>query len=251
MNKYVIPNLKKACSVLKLLAKEPKGLTMNEMGGRLDIPRTTLLRILSTLKDEEMVTARDRKYFLGLALIHLGSKALEKVSLRKVALPVLKELSQETRETAHLAVRAEDRALLIEVCDSPHPVRVASRSGTLADIHCSATGKVFLAYQVKDLAEFLDGKTLEARTPTTLTTIKELERDGELVRSRGYALDEEEYSEGVRCLAAPVRDAFGRVVAAIGITASVSTFTKKRIPSVAKQVMGAAHRISADLGDRG
>lgn len=248
MDKYIIPNLRNACRVLKLLSRERSGKTLAAVTRELEIPRTTALRILTTLHAEDMVSLVGKDYVLGTALIQLGIRALESVDVRTVAIPVLQDLSSETRETSHLAVLSGDRALLLEVCDSPHPVRVASRPGTLTDVHCSATGKVFLAYQVTDLREFLNGKPLASRAPNTLTTVEELEREVLAIRDRGYAVDEEEYAEGVRCLAAPVRNSYGEVVAAVGITASTASFTRRRIKSVAGTVMGAADRISTALG---
>jgi DNA-binding IclR family transcriptional regulator len=248
MDKYVIPNLKNACRVLKRLTEEPGGMSVAEVTRQLKIPRTTALRILHTLRGEGMVDLHERNYRLGPELIRLGARALEGVDVRTAAIPVLAQLANETRETSHLAVRSGDKALLLEVCDSPHPVRVASRPGTLTDIHCSATGKVLLAYQVDDLHALLGGKELVARTPNSRTTIEGLEEEIRRVRECGYAIDEEEYSPGVRCLAAPIRDSLGAIVAAIGITAGTSSFTKRRIKSVARTVIAAAERVSATLG---
>ncbi len=246
--KYIIPNLRNACRVLRLLSREGSGMPLATIARSLEIPRTSALRILTTLHAESMVDQVDRSYVLGPALIRLGTRALENLDVRTIAIPVLQELSHETVETSHLAVPTGDAALLLEVCDSPHPVRVASRPGTLADIHCSATGKVFLAHRVEDLVRFLDGRELVRRTPNTLTTLEELSAEAERIRERGYAIDEQEYREGIRCLAAPIRDALGEVVAAIGITASTTSFTRRRIKAVARTVRSAAERISTTLG---
>ncbi|MFH0947084.1 MAG: IclR family transcriptional regulator [Planctomycetota bacterium] len=248
MTKYIIPNLRNACRVLTLLSEQRAGLPLADIARRLEIPRTTALRIATTLTAEGIVEQVGRRYVLGPMLIQLGTRAMENLDLRTIAIPVLRELSRETQETAHLAVPAGDKALLLEVCDSPLPVRVASRPGTLADIHCSATGKVFLAFRHDDLAEFLEGKELIRRTENTRTTVEQQQEEAERTRERGYAVDNEEYSLGVRCLAAPVYDSFGKVVAAIGITASTSSFSKRLIPAVARSVTTAASSISKTLG---
>lgn len=248
MEKYIIPSLRNACRVLKLLTEEGAGMALAEIGRRLEIPRTTALRILSTLHAEGMVDQRGREYVLGADLIRLGARALDGVDVREAAIPVLRDLSRETEETAHLAIRSGDKALLLEVCDSPHPVRVASRPGTLADIHCSATGKVLLAFQFASVRELLDGVELEARTPRTMTSVEALEEESRRVREAGFAVDEEEYSPGVRCLAAPIRNSFGEVIAAVGITASTTSFTRRRIKPVSRSVMAAAERISRTMG---
>lgn len=248
MTKYIIPNLRNACRVLRLLSEQGAGLPLAEITRRLEIPRTTALRIVTTLSVEGMVEQAGKSFVLGPSLIQLGTRALENLDLRTIAIPVLRELSQRTQETAHLAVPTGDKALLLEVCDSPLPVRVASRPGTLADIHCSATGKVFLSFCHEDLAAFLQDKELIRRTENTKTTLAQLLIETERTRERGYAVDEEEYSLGVRCLAAPIRNSFGKVIAAVGITASASSFTKRLIPSVARDVTTAALTISKTLG---
>src|SRR5690606_28037452 len=110
---------------------------------------------------------------------------------------------------------------IVAVQDSPHPLRAASRPGFLADLHCSSTGKTFLAFLHQDrLSELYKTAKLNKRTAHTLTTLNEIRRETELIRKRGYSLDDEEFNLGVRCLAAPVYSADGTVAAAIGITAA-------------------------------
>lgn len=250
MNKYIIPNLLNACRVLKLLAHNPTGLTTNEISKKLTVPRTTMLRILTTLKEEGLVELDEKKHFLGNSLIHLGARALERIDVRTLAIPVLKQLTLDTGETSHLAIPNRTKSLLLEVNHTLNPVRVASSSGTLADLHCSATGKVFIAFRMKDIEQEFKGVLLTQRTQNTITTIHGLLEDAKKSRLRGYAMDNEEYHKGVRCLAAPIRNAFSEVVAAIGITASTLTFTKAKIPTLAKMVVAAADGISQGLGDR-
>ena len=251
MNKYIIPNLKKACNVLKLLTQEPQGLSLNEISERLDIPKTTALRILTTFCGENMASKRDAKYFVGMALVQTGLSGLASMDVRTVAVPVLQDLAQATGETAHLAVLSGDRAMLVEVCDSPHPFRVASRPGTLVPLHCSSAGKVLIAYAIEeDLADFFRGANLETRTPNTITRIDELEEEAERIRSRGYAVDEEEYYPDVRCIAAPVWDDHGDVVAAVGITGTATRFTPEKVEPFSVLVVEAAGRVSEGLGAR-
>ena len=133
--------------------------------------------------------------------------------------------------------------------DSPHPLRAASRPGFLAELHCSATGKVFLAYLHRDrLAEMVGQAAPVARTPQTLTTLGAIRKEAELTRQRGYSLDNEEFNPGVRCLAAPVFAADGTVAAAVGITAATLRFTKDRIPEMARKVRTVASELSERLG---
>ena len=249
MNKYTIPNLKKACDVLKALSKETQGLSLPEISEQLDIPRTTALRILSTFCDEGMTKKVDTRYCLGDSLIRLGLCALAELDIRTICAPVLRDLADKTGETAHLAVLSGDKALILEVCDSPHPLRVASRPGALATLHCSATGKVMIAFSKNGALEApLEKLELARQTSNTITDIAALHKEMSVIRARGYALDDEEYHTGVRCLAAPVWDAAHNVVAAIGITGTASRFTRDKVAQFSEFVIAAAEDVSRSLG---
>ena len=135
------------------------------------------------------------------------------------------------------------------VQDSPHPLRAASRPGFLAELHCSSTGKVFLAYLHRArLAEIIAESPPTARTPLTLTSLPAIRKEVDLTRKRGFSLDNEEFNPGVRCLAAPVFAADGTVAAAIGITAATVRFPKERIPEMAAKVQAVAGELSRLMG---
>ena len=247
--KYLIPNLANACRVLKYLGQSNTGYTVTEIARSLSLPATSALRIVTTLTSEGLVRKEEGKIYLGPVLIHLGSRATTENQLRNLGQPVLQKLSLITNETAHLAIPCDDRSLIVAVCDSPHPLRAASSAGTLADIYCSATGKVFLAWLYRDrIAEILNRHPSSKRTPRSLTTLDELKIAAEQTLRQGYGLDDEEYNPGVRCLAAPVKGPQGRVVAAIGITAATVRFTTTRIPEMAGKVINAASELSSLIG---
>ncbi len=247
--RYVIPNLRNACRILKLLGRHPDGLKAAELARELRIPVTTTLRIMTTLSLEGLARRTGRGFELGPGLIQLGNAALAGTEIRELAQPLLQQLTGATDETSHLAIPCDDRALILAVQDSPHPLRAASRPGFLAELHCSATGKVFLAYLHRDrLAEMVGQAAPVARTPQTLTTLGAIRKEAELTRQRGYSLDNEEFNPGVRCLAAPVFAADGTVAAAVGITAATLRFTKDRIPEMARKVRTVAGELSRLLG---
>jgi len=249
--RYVIPNLRNACRILKLLGSTPDGLKIADIGRTLGIPVTTTLRIMTTLHLEGLVRRSGALYELGPVLIQLGNASLAGTEIRTAALPVLERLTAETDETSHLAIPCDNRSLIVAVQDSPHPLRAASRPGFLAELHCSSTGKTLLAFlHQQRLNEFYGSGTPRPtkRTPRTLTTLAELRRETELIRKRGYSVDDEEFAPGIRCLAAPVFASDGTVAAAIGITASTVRFTKERIPEVATKVLSAAAELSRLLG---
>ena len=252
MERYVIPNLRNACRILKLLGQDTNGLKVADIARQLKIPVTTTLRIMSTLHLEGFTRKVDMRYELGPVLIQLGNASLAGTEIREMALPILEKLTATTDETAHLAIPCDDRSLIVAVQDSPHPLRAASRPGFLAQLHCSSTGKIFLAYLHRNrVEEILRNHVPVKRTIHTQIDSASVAVEADLTQKHGYSLDDEEFNLGVRCLAAPVFDSSGVVTAAIGITASTVRFTKERIPEMAAAVQGAARELSTLLGYAG
>ncbi|MDP1581004.1 MAG: IclR family transcriptional regulator [Candidatus Didemnitutus sp.] len=252
LQRYVIPNLRNACEILKLLGTNTDGFKAADIARLLKIPVTTTLRIMATLQLEGFVRKMDGRFELGPVLIPLGNASLAGTEIREAAIPILQELTANTVETSHLAIPCDERALIVAVQDSPHPLRAASRPGYLAELHCSSTGKLFLAFlYASRTAELMEKNKPIRRTAHTLTTMAEIKREVELTRKRRFSLDNEEYHVGVRCLAAPVFGSDGTVVAAIGITAATVRFPKERIPEFADVVTAAADKLSRSLGYTG
>jgi|APLak6261668527_1056067.scaffolds.fasta_scaffold00040_7 DNA-binding IclR family transcriptional regulator len=249
LERYVIPNLRNACRIMKLLAQFDDGLKASEIARRLKIPVTTTLRIMATLQLEGYVRKMDGRFELGPVLIHLGNASLSGTEIRSLALPVLHELTVSTDETSHLAVPCDDHSLIVAVQDSPHPLRAASRPGALTELHCSSTGKTFLAFLHQNRLEELYGQGRPTRrTAHTLDTLADIKREAAATRKRGFSLDDEEFNLGVRCCAAPVYASDGTVVAAIGITAATVRFSKDRIAEMGAHVCAAAAELSRLLG---
>ncbi len=250
MPAYLIPNLINAGRVLKLLAAKP-GQTVLQISRVLNVPRTSVLRIVTSLVREGLLDADGTAYTLGPALIYLGVRAMDGIDLTGLAQPLLKRLSMATGETAHLAMLADDASLLLEVCQSPLPIRAGAPAGTRADLHCSATGKVFLSWNYIDqLDDFFARMQPTTRTARTITSAEKMHKEIALILKRGYAVDEEEFFDGIRCIAVPVPDSRGRVTLALGVTGVTTRFTRARIPECAVQLKTAAAELSAALGYR-
>ena len=251
MPDYVTPNLVNASRVLKLLASEP-GLTALQVSRALNVPRTTVIRIASSLVKEGLLESDERRaYTLGPALIYLGMRAMDGVDLAGLAKPLLKQLAAQTGETAHLAMLSDDKSLLMEVCQSPLPIRAGAPVGTLADLHCSATGKVFLAWNFGGkLDEFFERLKPQQRTARTIVTSEQMVKETALIIKRGYAVDEEEFYDGIRCAAVPIFNSRGHVFIALGITGVTQRLTRNRIPECVSQLKEAAAKLSGALGYR-
>jgi len=249
MPTYSIPNLGNACRLLRFMTDQRVPMNITQLANALKLPRTTCLRIVHTLASEGFLREQDGGYLLGGTLVALGLKALADQDLYKQSGSILAELTEVSGETTHLAVWNEGRALILNVCDSPHPLRAASRPGTRAYANCSATGKVLLAYNyLERLDEILPDNERGRCTPDSIVDSDKLRLELRRVIAQGYGLDDEEYHEGVRCVAAPVRNALGEVCASIGMTAAAMRFPSETNAQVARRVIEAADRLSAQLG---
>lgn len=249
MNQYTIPNLVKAIDVLRLLSQHPQGLSAVAIEKQAKVPRTTAFRILKTLLSVGWIRKENNCYFAGPGLVEIGLNTLNKLEIRQLAVPILKELTSQTEFTSHLAIPSGTKSLIVEVCDSPHPLRVASRPGSRVNMHCSSTGKIFLSYLYADrLADHLGSESLPPRTANTLVDIPALQTMTQRVLKEGFAIDDREYDENIRCLAAPVFNLNQQAIAALGVTAPITLFTKPRIASIGKIVTNAARKLSEMLG---
>lgn len=244
MHNYLIPSLVNACNIMTLLSNSDNGLAANEIESTLDIPRTTVFRIMKTLCFQQITKKEGRIYSVGNGLIDMGLQITSASKLSNRAKPVLRELARLSGFTAHLAVPSGYKSLILEVCDSHNPVRVASRKGTLASLNCSSTGKVFAAYLFRNkIAEIENEVGYERRTHLSIYSVDEMEQEASRVLSLGYAVDDREYNIDVICLAAPVFDHHGNVIAAIGVTSPASIFTPEMIPDIAKTVKASATKL--------
>jgi IclR family acetate operon transcriptional repressor len=248
MDQYRIPSLARACEMLELFVDSEEPLTSSEVARRLRVPRTTALRILMTLCEQGLLSRHGNGFMPGSKLFRLGIRALSSLRLRKFGTPILQQLAQRTGETTQLVTLSGTQALVLDVCDGPRLVRIAQGPGALLPLHCTAAGKVMLAFALRPRLEAIVSQGLESRTPNTLTTLAELEAELDRIAKLGYAVDDEECYEGVRCLAAPVYDASGGTTATVGIIASASTFTRRQNLDVATHVLWATSELSTAMG---
>jgi DNA-binding IclR family transcriptional regulator len=234
---------------MKILADRPKGILAAEVESLTDIPRTTAFRILKTLCSEGMAEKRGTLFFAGAGLIQVGLTSLRSLEIRSMAIPFLGELASKTHFTAHLAIPSGWQALILEVHDSPNPVRVASRSGTTVPLHCSSTGKIFLAYlHEQSLEDYFSSGSPEKKTANTIVTLPEMRKEIERIKRDGFSVDDHEFHDEVWCVAAPVRDSGGQVIAAIGVTGPAGQSDDQKKNDICVYVKKTAGKLSSDLG---
>jgi len=248
-----INSLDRGLRILEILGNSSNGLGVTELGVRLGVDKSTAYRLLSTLAARGYVEQEQeaKKYNLGLKIIELSSKVLDKIELRKEAKPFMKELMQKSGETVHLAILSQGNIVYIDQEESSSMISVNTEVGRQAPGHCTAIGKVLWAWlPEKELDQILQKTELTPFTARTITTISELKMHLKGVKEKGYALDDEEFTVGVRCIAVPVWNHKGKVIAAFGISGLAMRISLDKIEELAKVIQEIRDRLCLRLGYR-
>jgi IclR family KDG regulon transcriptional repressor len=243
--------LDKALNVLERMSRLEGDLDLSSLAREVHLPKSTLLRLLTTLKTHNLVhqDERTRRFRLGWALIYLGRAASRAFNLVELVHPFLERLSRQIGETANLVLLERGHAVYVEQVVSESIIRGVPPVAAQLGLHCTAAGKVLLAFQPPDsLERILAQIRLEALTAKTITDPSRLRQTLRRVRRQGYAVDDEESEIGGRCVAAPVRDREGRVIAAVSVVGPSSRLTRATIPGFIRSVLGVTAEISRRLG---
>jgi DNA-binding IclR family transcriptional regulator len=249
--RYRIQAIERAVSILNAFSPEDPELGVTELAERLGLHKSTVHRFMVNLDAAGLVERNPRtgRYRLGLRIFELGGLVMQQMNLWDEALPFLEGLVHDTGETGHLAVLDGGEAIYIERVEARRALRVPSAIGRGYPAHATNLGKVLLADLSRERVEAIVAERgLAAYTPHTITDLPRLEAELERIRALGYAVDNEEYDEGLRCIGAPVRDHSGHVVAALGIGGPVTRITPDRVDPLAELVMTAARGLSRRLG---
>jgi IclR family acetate operon transcriptional repressor len=238
-----IQSLGRGLRILDALGEATDGATLSDLTAILEVDKGTASRLVSTLVSYGYAERDEttRRIFLGSRVVTLSRSVLNRLPLREAAKPFLRELMERTGECAHLAVFSQGKALYIDQVESPATLRVNAEVGTMNPLHCTALGKVILAFCGAKISP-----NLESFTPATIIDPSRLIIQIEQILKQGYAVDDQEFETGVRCIAAPVFDFRGKGIASIGISGPASRVTPDRINPLAEIVVG----IAGDLSNR-
>ncbi len=245
-----INSIERCLRVIDTLSNHPGGLKLTEISALLDLHPSSLHHMMSTLLPHDYITQDPdtKRYSLGFRFLEISRKILDNLDIRQIAHRHLEVLRQESQEAVHLAMLRGDKVVYIDKLDTPSGLSLATYVGFATDPHAAAGGKVILA-GLKDEAVkgMYKNKPLKSYGKNTITRLPALIAELAKIRKRGYAVDNEEYYEGVRCVAAPVSSG-GQVVASISVTGSIFTITPQRIEKeLAARVVKAAESVSAEL----
>lgn len=247
-----IRSVDRALDVLEALAGADRPLHLNQVAMRAGLNVSTCHHMLATLEQRGYVDREkhDRTYFLGSKVFELSSSRVRQISVIEEAMPELRRLNEVTRESVHLAVMQGTRLATIAKLDSNQAIRVGT-DGMRKDgaAHATATGKAILAWLPEnEIAAVIADHGLPTFTQKTLVTIGDLLEDLRHVRRNGYAVDDEEFQPGVKCVGAAIRDHTGAVIASISCSMPVVRATDEQFDFVKSAVLESAKSLSSKLG---
>ncbi|MCD6219443.1 IclR family transcriptional regulator [Candidatus Calescamantes bacterium] len=248
---WVIGSLDKGLSIMEYLSSKCEGVSLNEIASSLQMEKSSTFRLLSTLSRRNFVRQDEstKKYTLGFKILELQRSLSSQLKLEKESYPFLQELTNRTGESSHIAVYSQEGVTFIATHRCDEVLSVYNDVGRREPLHCTALGKVLLSFLSEEKKkEVLKTINLEKFTSRTITSCRQLQEELKRVKEKGVAVDNEEYREGVRCVAAPVFNSDNKVIAAIGISGPSTRISPERFSSIEEIVKDVARKLSSSLG---
>lgn len=240
--------VRRAFRILDEISRAPSGLTLADIVAGTGFAKSTTFLTLAELHVVGAVRHEQDRYFLGPHLATLGGQALYRLDLRTVALPHMQRLVEATGFSSHLGILDQCNVIFIGKVENANFIRFSTYIGMAQPFHLSSLGKAIAAFLPPAELDALLTCPLVQRTPFTITDPSELRSRLEMARQQGYAFEDEEDAEGVRCVGAPIFDAERQVVAAVSVTAVRSSLPVELFSKIGGLVVKAAAAISRDLG---
>jgi DNA-binding IclR family transcriptional regulator len=237
-------------AVLQSLADSDTDLAAADIARQLRLHKSTVHRLLVVLEHYRLINkGPEGAYRLGTRLIELGDCAVAKLTLSERAAPFLRALANETGEGAHVTILSGSEMLSIAHVEGRWNLQSLTRTGLRTQVHCTAAGKAVLAFLSEETCdEVIARLSLKRYTRRTIVKPSAIKMELMRIRTAGFAVDDEELEEGLRCVGAPVFDHRGHVIASISMAAPVFRLRKERLPHVGRIVITAAQGLSAELG---
>ncbi len=239
----------KACHVLDQVAAFQRPVRFGELLDTSTFPKATLYRFLQSLTNQGMLSYDpDRQtYAPGLRLVRLAHAAWTQSSLAPIARPFMEALSRETGETVHLAQMDSGQVLYVDKRNATQPIEMFSQAGKVGPAYCTGVGKAMMAY-LDDAAldKALSQQSFHRFTEKTLASEEALRADLEMIRDRGYAVDDEEHEPGIICVACPILTAGGRMLGAISVTGTTERMDFNQLETWVPRVRRVADQIGAE-----
>ncbi|WP_026568482.1 IclR family transcriptional regulator [Bacillus sp. UNC41MFS5] len=216
-----VQSLERALTILNKLSEYPDGIQITRLSEQVGLTKGTLHRLLSTLSSMNYVVKDEEtdKYKLGLQVLFLSRNLLNNSNIVTIAKPYLEKLSHEVNETVHLCIEDRGEVVYIDKIESNQTIRMYSRIGSRAPMYRTAVGKILLSDMEPDkFEEIVSNTSFIPKTPTTITSKEEFIKEIETVKVQGYALDNAENEEVLMCIASPIYDHKGKIIASFSIS---------------------------------
>lgn len=248
-----VQSVDRALAILETLAQKDSSIMLSNISAELKLNISTVHRLLNALMAHGLVEQDSQgRYRLGIKAFEIGNRALYSLDIRSIARPVLHQLVYDFNETANLAILDKYEVVYLDQVESSNIIKMLARPGTRAPAYCTGTGKVLLAFLNESrLNNYLHEVPLLPYTATTIIEPFQLRQELEQIRNQGFALDQGEREEDVRCVAAPVLNHKNSVIAAISISGPANRLPAELMSGkMATAVVSAANQVSRNLGYR-
>jgi DNA-binding IclR family transcriptional regulator len=246
-----VQSVERTLDILESLVDFGSEVGLVEISQGVTLPLATVHRLLGTLIRRGYVkqNRQNRKYSLGFRALQMGNDMRQRFALRLEARPFLHRLMERTGESANLAVLDDGEVVYIDQAQSSKILRMFTQLGNRVPAHSTGSGKVMLAFGTPETAEgVLRRYGMPVRTPHTITDAMRFREELARIRAQGFALDDEEHEEGVRCLAVPVRDSSGQVVASLSVSGPATRLNDAQVAAFTSEVLDCGAQLSARLG---
>jgi len=245
-----IQSLDRAMAILETLAQS-EGMTLSNLATVCEQSTATVYRVLITLQQREMVDLdpAGQVWHVGVGTFRAGTSFLRRTSLVERARAPMQALMRDSGETANLGVEQQDEVLFLTQVETHQAIRAFFPPGTIGPMHVSGIGKALLAWFDEDrVAQIVARRGLQAFTPASLTTLESLRADCARTRARGYAFDDEERAQGMRCIAAPIFNPHGEPIAGVSVSGPAFRLDTGNLARIGALVVETAARITAATG---
>jgi IclR family transcriptional regulator, KDG regulon repressor len=246
-----VQSLGRAFAILEQIARHREGIGLAELSKLVGLHNSTTFHLAKTMVSLGYIRQEreTKRYRVGRPLFALAASALDEIEMVNVATPIMEDLSRETGETSHFAVRMGDAVVVIARTSGPGAFQLTDRVGVVRPAHCTALGKIILAALRPDqLKRFLERVELAPSTKRSITDPAVLLREIAEIRRSAVAVDDGEFNPEVRCIAVPIYNFTGDVVGALGISGPIWRMSDQLMQSRAKSVKAAASRLSGEFG---
>jgi IclR family acetate operon transcriptional repressor len=248
-----VQSLRRALAIMRVIADAGDGVTLTEIARATSLASSTVHRLLTTLQQDRFIQFKNdgARWTVGVDAFTVGSAFLSVRDIARAARPLLRRLMEQSGETANLAILSDDMAVYMEQVECLQTVRAICKPGGRVLLHCTSLGKSMLAaMRPEEVNRILMAKGMTRFTPKTVDTPARMTIHLSEVRAVGYAVDDEEHSPGLRCLAAAVLNEHGEPIGAISISGPAIRVARERVPQLGSLVRSIASELTFELGGR-